>query len=399
MTPRPTRTSSNPGKTSHELLERALAAAGEGIVIADARLPDMPLIYVNQAFETVTGYRAAEAIGRNCRFLQGPGTDREALEAIRRALAERRGCVVELLNYRKGGEPFWNRLSITPVADAAGEVTHFIGVQSDITERRLAEQRLQAANRRMRRDLEAAARIQKSSLPATFPAVSGARVAWAFRPCEELAGDSLNVMQLDDRTLALYVLDVSGHGVPAALLSFTLAHTLSAFPEQSCLYERGGGDRRPAEPASVLATLNRRFQLDPAVPQYFTLFYALVEPASWRVRYASAGHPPAVLVPREGEPRLLSATGPPVGLVEGAEFAQAELRLEAGDRLLVFTDGLPEAENADHVELGVESVVRAARAQRRSPLQHAVDSLVELATNWSGGGLRDDISVCAFEIA
>lgn len=394
----PARSPSSPGETSQELLDRALAAAGEGIVIADARQPDMPLIYVNPAFEAVTGYAAGEVIGRNCRFLQGPGTDQETLEVIRRALAERRGCVVELLNYRKDGSPFWNRLSITPVADTAGEVTHFIGVQSDITARRLAEQRLQLANRRMERNLEAAARIQKSLLPAVAPAVAGARVAWAFRPCDELAGDSLNVLQLDERTLAFYILDVSGHGVPAALLSFTLAHTLSAFPEQSCLYERAADAWVPAEPATVVATLNRRFQLDPAAPQYFTLFYAVLDLASWRVRYASAGHPPAVLAPREGEPRVVAATGPPVGLVDGAAFEQAEIDLAKGDRLLVFTDGLSEAESPDHVELGVERIVRAVRSQRELPLQAAVDALVALAAEWTGGAFHDDVSVCAFEV-
>lgn len=395
-TPVPPPTSS--GEATQALLERALAAAGEGIVIADARQPDLPLIYVNRAFEAVTGYAATEVLGRNCRFLQGPDTDREAVEVIRRALRERRGCVVELLNYRKDGTQFWNRLSITPVTDAAGEVTHFIGVQSDITAKRLAQQRLQAANRRMRRDLEAAARIQKSLLPAAPPVLRHARVAWAFLPCEELAGDTLNVLQLDEDTLALYVLDVSGHGVPAALLSFTLAHTLSAFPDQSCLYDRVGATWVPAEPAAVLAALNRRFQLDPTVPQYFTLFYALVEPASRRVRYASAGHPPAILAPREGDPAVVAATGPPIGLVEGAAFEQAELRVAVGDRLFVFTDGLLETENPEHVELGIERIVAASATHRELALQGAVDALVALATDWSGGVLRDDISVCALEM-
>ncbi len=222
------------------LLERALGAAGEGIVIADARLPDMPLIYVNPAFEAVTGYSRAETLGRNCRFLQGEDTDGAALAAIREAIAERRGVVVELLNYRKDGTPFWNRLSITPVQDAAGKVTHFIGVQSDVTERRLAQEGLAAANRQMRRDLEAAARIQKSLLPTALPALPGVHVAWTFRPCQELAGDMLNVLPLGDDTLALFVLDVSGHGVPAALLSFTLARTLTATPGQSCLLQPRG---------------------------------------------------------------------------------------------------------------------------------------------------------------
>jgi len=104
------------------LKSRALNVAAEGITIADARLPDRPLIYVNEGFERITGYPASDVIGRNCRFLQGPLTDPAGVAEIRTALSERRECVVEILNYRKDQTTFWNRLSITPVRDDRGEV-------------------------------------------------------------------------------------------------------------------------------------------------------------------------------------------------------------------------------------------------------------------------------------
>ena len=385
-----------PGDPSALLLERALEAAGEGIVIADARRPDIPLIYVNAAFEKVTGYSRADALGRNCRFLQGALTDPAALGEIRRALAERRGVVVELLNYRADGTPFWNRLSITPVFDSAGEVTHFIGVQSDVTERRLAEERLAAANRQMRRDLLAAARIQKSLLPEQTPSVAGVEVAWAFRPCQELAGDMLNVFRLDDDRLAFFILDVSGHGVPAALLSFTLAHTLTATPG-SCLLQRRGDGWAATGPAQVAAQLNRRFPLDPVAPQYFTLFYALLTPSTGEVRLVSAGHPLAIVSPREGAPWRLVATGPPIGLSEGAQYAERVLRLEVGDRLVVFTDGLPEALSPTGDELGFERVLQTVQTYRDEELRALVDKLAEDGVRWAQGAPQDDISVAAFE--
>ena len=108
-----------------ELKDRALASSAEGITIADAGLPDNPLIYANAGFEKLTGYSVAEVIGRNCRFLQGPGTNPEAVEELRTAIRNKRAVTVILLNYRKDGTPFWNRLAITPVRDAAGAVTHF----------------------------------------------------------------------------------------------------------------------------------------------------------------------------------------------------------------------------------------------------------------------------------
>ena len=102
------------------LKDRALDVSAEGITIADAREPDRPLIYANEGFERMTGYPVEEVMGRNCRFLQGPETDPSAMAEIRAALAESRECVVEILNYRKNGSTFWNRLSITPVRDAVG---------------------------------------------------------------------------------------------------------------------------------------------------------------------------------------------------------------------------------------------------------------------------------------
>ncbi len=125
--------------------DRAIASSINGILITDASLPDNPVIYVNPAFERLTGYSAEEAIGRNCRFLQGSETDRETVGRIREAVGVQQEINVILLNYKKDGTPFWSDLTITPVRDDDGNVTHFIGVQNDVTERKQAEEDLRAA--------------------------------------------------------------------------------------------------------------------------------------------------------------------------------------------------------------------------------------------------------------
>ncbi len=121
------------------LLERAVAASISSIIVADATLPDNPVVYANATFEATTGYNAAEILGRNCRFLQGPERDQPNLEELRIALREEKECQVILHNYRKDGTPFWNELKISPVRNDSGQVTHFIGIQNDITARRQAE--------------------------------------------------------------------------------------------------------------------------------------------------------------------------------------------------------------------------------------------------------------------
>lgn len=121
------------------LRDRAISSTSEGICITDPHQPGNPLIYINAGFERLTGYSREEAIGKTCGFLQGPHTNQETVVKIRAAIQEERECVAELLNYRKDGSPFWNRLAITPVRNAQGQVTHFIGLQSDITERKEME--------------------------------------------------------------------------------------------------------------------------------------------------------------------------------------------------------------------------------------------------------------------
>src|SRR5579871_3276074 len=122
-----------------EIFERAVAVSVAGVTIADARRPDMPLIFANPAFQRITGYTQEEVLGRNCRFLQGPKTDPDRIEKIRLSLKTKQPCIVELWNYTKAQKPFWNRLSLVPLVDDSGNMTHVVGLQSDITEAKEAE--------------------------------------------------------------------------------------------------------------------------------------------------------------------------------------------------------------------------------------------------------------------
>jgi PAS domain S-box-containing protein len=120
------------------LRDRAIQAVSQGILITDPNQADHPIIYASPSFERLTGYTATEILGRNCRFLQGKDTDPAAVSTVRTAVREGGACAVELLNYRKDGTPFWNALTVDPVRDG-DRLTHFVGVQTDVTERRRLE--------------------------------------------------------------------------------------------------------------------------------------------------------------------------------------------------------------------------------------------------------------------
>ncbi len=122
-----------------QLFERAVQSSASGVVICDAQAPDFPLIFVNAAFERLSGYTQAEVLGRNCRFLQGEERNQAELDLIRHALRSDTDCNVLLRNFRKDGVLFWNHLFLSPVRDESQRVTHFLGVLNDLTERRQIE--------------------------------------------------------------------------------------------------------------------------------------------------------------------------------------------------------------------------------------------------------------------
>jgi diguanylate cyclase (GGDEF)-like protein/PAS domain S-box-containing protein len=139
------RTRSQLRKQSQELdmLENAMASTSEGITVSNPSLDDNPLVYVNDAFVEMTGYPRSEALGSNCRFLQGEDTDPEKVAELREAIQNEEPITTRILNYRKDGTPFWNRLSVTPVVNKEGDVTHYVGIQQDITERKELEESLE----------------------------------------------------------------------------------------------------------------------------------------------------------------------------------------------------------------------------------------------------------------
>lgn len=392
-----------------ELKDRALSSTAEGVTISDCTLPGNPIIYANEGFERITGYSVADVVGRNCRFLQGEDTDPEAIEEIRRGLRENRELTVEILNYRKDGTPFWNRLSIDPVRNADGRVTNFIGIQVDITERRLAEEALQrtkddleSANQRMQRNLQAAVRVQQALLPRSAPKVPGVDFAWRLDPCTELAGDILNCYRLDENLAGAYVLDVSGHGVAASLLSVTVSRMLSGTSRQSILFDAAGAaeEAKPVSPCRVAEKLNELFPFDPRTAQFFTLLYGLVDTEQRTLRYVSAGHLPPIRVPRQGEPVQLPSEGLPIGLFPDSAWEDRTEQLEGGDRVYLYTDGLVEAENPHGVEFGVDRLSELLASFRDLPLAVGLDRVLHEVDAWTGPQpLVDDASILAFEMA
>ncbi len=268
-----------------------------------------------------------------------------------------------------------------------------VELQRDLA-RRNAE--LGHANERMARDLAAAAEIQRSLLPVEMPRFTTVEFAWCFRPSAELAGDLLNVVPLDAGHAAFYALDVSGQGVPAALLAVSVSRTLVADPNQSTLLMRKDHvDARPrlAPPGEVARRLNERFARRRRQGEQFSLFYGVLDLRSCEIRYVSAGHPGSVLVRPSEPPGLLDATGPAIGVESGVRFAERTLALKPGERLYVCSDGLRGARNEAGAAFGTDQLARALDGDRERPLQESLDRLLAQVEDWTGTpGFQDDVS-------
>ncbi len=282
-----------------------------------------------------------------------------------------------------------------------------VGLRITDLERDLAlrNQELGKINERMKRDLEAAAKIQQSLLPTKLPECDKVEFAWKYVPCDELAGDTLNVFYLDEEHIGLYLLDVSGHGVPAALLSVNLSRTLNPNPGQSDLLKEHAPDSptgyQIVPPEDVADRLNQRFPLDNTTEQYFTMQYGQLNIKSGTLKFFSAGHPPMIHVKKDGSSKAIQVRSMPIGFMVGVGkvYDEQVLDLETGDRLYFYSDGIIEAMDSDREQFGVDRLLENLSTARPTPLAETLDQLSDRIDRWTNGkGCGDDLSILALEI-
>ncbi len=261
---------------------------------------------------------------------------------------------------------------------------------------------INAANQRMKEELEDAAKIQKACLPKALPRFDRVRFAWAFHPWVELGGDILNVFHVDPRHVGFYLLDVSGHGVPAALLSTALSRVLTPLEDQTSPVRRiveGSPGGLVVPPREVVAELNARFPRLRGTSQFFTMVYALLDLEKFELRYVRAGHPTPILVRASGSTEELAAESPAVGVKTDAEYKEGAVALSPGDRLYLYSDGVTEAMNAQGQEFQTDRLAKILRTHATSSLEESLTGVSAAVHAWCTP-LKpgDDIAFLALEV-
>ena len=378
------------------LLRRAANATEEGISISSMTLTDQPLIYLNDGFERLTGYRKEEVLGKNCRFLQGEKTDQGEVDKIRKAIRRGRSCIVELLNYRKDGTPFWNRLSINPLSNEHGEITHYVGIQSDVTELKQTKNQLEQANKELtdfqsliHKELDQAKMAQEFLLP-KLPEDQRIEIAAKFVPMAQIGGDFYDIVQIDEDRHGLLIADVTGHGIPAALLTFMSS---TAFKNVAV------GNNSPK---SVLEQTNERLYSKMPDDSFVTMFYAIYDAQTHKLKFTQAGHLPALLLHHESK-RItkLETRDPLIGALNHHEvsFNENEVALSPGDRIILYTDAITECTDKNGAQLGIEGLSEFIHSRWDLSPRKLLDSIYSYGLRRSNQPVyQDDITMLAMEV-
>ena len=233
----------------------------------------------------------------------------------------------------------------------------------------------------LNKELDIARGIQSSILPQSMPRIPGLIVVARYRPMTAVAGDFYDFLEIDAQRLGILVADVSGHGVPAALIASMVKVALAA-------------QRDHAEnPAAVLAGMNETL-CGRLAGQYVTGSYLFIDSRSRTIRYGAAGHPPMLRSARGNESvDEIEQNGLLLGFVESGAYKELEESLRTGTRLLLYTDGLIEAMNADDDLFGIERLKSALAATAGLPAHAAADNLLTTIDTWSGRPPSDDLTL------
>jgi sigma-B regulation protein RsbU (phosphoserine phosphatase) len=247
---------------------------------------------------------------------------------------------------------------------------------------------------RLDEDLRAAADIQRALIPPPGLAFPGLHASWLFVPSARVGGDIFNALQLDDEHVAIYILDVNGHGVPPAMIALLVWQSLS--PAMGLVVARDAGKSAIARPAAVLAALESEYPFE-RFERYFTIAYLVLHVPSGRLIHSSAAHPAPLVARRGGGLQALAEGGSIVGLRLGG-YEEGEVVLEPGDRLFLYTDGIVEYESASGEVFGQERFHQALREARGLPLAAVGEHLYGSLERFGGGAAaHDDISLFTLE--
>ena len=281
-------------------------------------------------------------------------------------------------------------------AEFAVRVSAAVHLKVEIGARKARERELASAMAVLRADLDAAAALERSLLPAEGDIAPGVRIAHCFQPSLELGGDIFNVIALPDGRVVAYLLDVVGHGVAAALTAVAVHRMLVAGADGGMLCDAQG---LPRAPGDIAAILNRRFRMEGDSLTYLSFTAALLDPVAREGWVTQAGHPPLVVADGD-DVRTHDAGDLPIGMFEDARYESHPIALRSGTRLVFYSDGVTEAASPSGELFGIARLRDAVRGAQGEPLAALVAAVLAAARAHRGQPtFADDFALLAVEFA
>jgi sigma-B regulation protein RsbU (phosphoserine phosphatase) len=231
------------------------------------------------------------------------------------------------------------------------------------------------------RELVEARSIQRRLLPTEIPQIKGYKIAGAWRPARTVSGDYFDVLSFRDSKAALCIADVSGKGMPAALLMSNVQAAVHAFASET------------VSPSGMCAKVNRVVSASIGEDKFITFFYGIVDAERKKLVYTNAGHNAGMLLRRDGSLIRLEPGGAVLGLFPNWNYKHEEIELRAGDRLLLFTDGVTELRSSIGDEFGEQRLIELLIENRELDAEALRDSIVEAVVSFGGGEFQDDATL------
>jgi phosphoserine phosphatase RsbU/P len=362
---------------------------------------EFKVTFLNQFGQDFFGYTEAEILGKSIIGTLTPATEstgRDLEKMIRQNVAHPEQLIdSENENITRNGDRKWVVWRNTPVFDDQGNLVEIMSSGYDVTERKKAEvkirrqqQKLEAAQQQMTIEMEQARLAQMALLPGSLPTVSNLKLASKYSPMDQIGGDFYDVFLDRVGRLQLLVGDVTGHGIPAALLSFMF---LTSFKNNRKLL---------SHPDEVINSANQFLSGKLPVGKYATVYCCTLDPESLILTYSSAGHPPAFLFrPGLDSPIMLETKGMVVGMFENPvqSYQAQSVQLCRGDKLVIYTDGMIEVEDDAKEMLDSETFVQFMLSRMHLPIDDLLEEIFEYCSTYAGEqGFNDDVTMIGLEV-
>lgn len=375
-------------KQAEEDLKLKSAAIEASVTAVMITGRDGRIVWVNQAFTNLTGYPSDEVINRTPDFLTSGMQRKSFYRNLWKTILTGEVWHGELINQRKNGSRYYEEENITPVKDERGEIRYFVAIKHDISERKKAEKAL-IENATIRRDMKIARQIQRSLLPTQPPLIAGVQLAGHCVPAAQVGGDYYDFFTMEEGVLGVVIADVAGHSVGSALLMAMARSVL-----HSTISPR-------TSPGEILASLNDLLHDDlDRAELIISMFYLKLDMATRHFTYANAGHIQPLLF-RYGDSSFLEldAEGLVFGVHKGVVFEEKVDRVEPGDIIALFTDGIPEAQNCDGDFFGCMRIWEVIAERCEDPPDAIASAIFNALKVFTGTtALEDDTTLIVIKI-